>query len=184
LYEKALAIDSNSVELLWKYAESLRAFKDYRKAEFYYKKVYDKESAAIYTASLLNVGLMQKQNGKYDEAIETFKKAKKKYAKQKKDYPYLKSKRELESCLWAKSALKDTAEIDFFRLPETINTVDSEFGHALYDGKFIFSSLRSDSVNANEEVYTKNYHTRLYTSVTNQGKFEDGKRLDDLLIEN
>jgi hypothetical protein len=44
---------------------------------------------------------MQKQNGKYEAAIETFKKAKKKYAKDKKGYLYLKSKRELESCLWA-----------------------------------------------------------------------------------
>ncbi|MES2799118.1 MAG: DUF1573 domain-containing protein [Bacteroidota bacterium] len=183
LYQKALAIDSNSVELLWKYAESLKAFKDYRKAEYYYQKVYEKEGTSIYSYSLLNVGLMQKQNGKYDEAIETFKKAKKKYAKQKKDYPYIKSKRELESCLWAKSALKDTTDLNFFRLPATINTTDSEFGHSIHNGQFIFSSLRSDSVNASEEVYSKNYHTRLYNSAMKEGKFEDGKKLDDLFYE-
>ena len=80
LYSKAMELDSNSVEILWKYAETLRAYKDYRKAEFYYGKVYEKEEAGIYPYSLLYLGLMQKQNGKYDAAIETFKKAKKKYA--------------------------------------------------------------------------------------------------------
>jgi hypothetical protein len=36
--------------------------------------------------------------------------AKKKFSKNKKDYIYLKAKREIESCLWARSAIKDTNE--------------------------------------------------------------------------
>ena len=39
-YDKALKIDSQSVSTLWKYAETLKAYKDYRKAEVYYLKVY------------------------------------------------------------------------------------------------------------------------------------------------
>ena len=31
LYEKAMQLDSNSVAVIWKYAETLRAYKDYRK---------------------------------------------------------------------------------------------------------------------------------------------------------
>ncbi len=184
LYEKAMQLDSNSVAVIWKYAETLRAYKDYRKAEFYYKKVYSQEEAGIYPYSLLYVGLMQKQNGKYDEALETFKKAKKKYAKDKKDYLYLKSKREVESCLWAKSALKDTAKVDLFRLPESINSKDSEFGHSMNDGKFYFSSLRADSISSAEEVYSTTYKTRIYQSEFKQGKFEQSKRVEDLLYEN
>ena len=106
-YEKALTLDSQSVSTLWKYAETLKAYKDYRNAEIYYKKVYEKEESLIYPSSLLNLGLMQKYNGKYESAIETFKKCKKKYLKDKKNYLYLKSNREIESCLWAKSAIKD-----------------------------------------------------------------------------
>ena len=184
LYEKAMELDSNSVAILWNYAETLRAYKDYRKAEYYYRKVYEKEEAGIYPYSLLYLGLMQKQNGRYDEAIETFKKAKKKYAKDKKDYRYVKSKRELESCLWAKNAIKDTAQVDFYRLPETINTKDSEFGHALFNGKFIYSSLKADSVSSSEEVYGTNYKTRLYTSNVSEGKFNRGEQLNDLLFDN
>lgn len=183
-YEKAMTFDSNSVDILWRYAETLRAYKDYRKAEFYYKKVYEKEMGAFYPSSLLNLGLMQKQNGHYDSAIETFKKAKKKYYKDKKSYLYLKSKREIESCLWAKSAIRDTNEVDFRRLPETVNTKNSEFGHGIYNGQLIFSSLRADSINSNEEVYEKHYTTHLFGSKVTEGKYDASTKLEDLFLEN
>ncbi len=162
-YEKALEIDSNSVSTLWKYAETLRAYKDYQRAAYYYEKVYNKEEAAIYPYSLLYWALMEKQNGHYTEAIELFKRAKKKYAKDKKDYTYLKTKRELESCLWAQSALKDTADINNLTLPLGLNTVDSEFGHGFVDSLFLLSSLRADSVGFNQEVYDPSYTNQLYT---------------------
>jgi tetratricopeptide (TPR) repeat protein len=65
LYEMAMELDSNAVETLWNYAEALKAFKDYRKAEYYYEKVYEREEGMIYPISLINLGLMQKCNGKY-----------------------------------------------------------------------------------------------------------------------
>ena len=39
-YKQALEKDSNSIKLLWKYAETLRSYKDYANAETYYAKVY------------------------------------------------------------------------------------------------------------------------------------------------
>src|SRR5690554_3518055 len=78
-YEKAMKIDSNTINILWEYAETLRAYKDYPKAAFYYGKVYDRERAELYPSSLLQYGLMLKQCARYDEALEVFKLAKKKY---------------------------------------------------------------------------------------------------------
>ena len=182
-YEKALNIDSNTVDILWNYAETLRAYKDYRKAEVYYDKVYQKESGKLYPASLLNYGLMQKQNGKYEAAIETFKLAKKKYYKQKKGYLYQKSKRELESTIWATSAILDTEIGDFEALPETVNTVNSEFGHGIYNNELIFSSLRADSISSSEEVYSPEYSTSIYRSRKNDLSFESSERIKALFIE-
>ena len=127
-YDRAMQLDSSSVDIIWKYAKTQRAYKNYKKAEFYYGKVYQKEEAKIYPSSLLNYGLMQKQNGKYSEALSTFKKAKKKYYKQKKSYLYQKAKKEVESTAWAKSSKIDTAEFVFEQLPTTVNTQNSEFG--------------------------------------------------------
>ena len=182
-YQKALQIDSNSVTILWKYAEINRAYKDYRKAEYYYAKVYDREGAGIFPESILYLGLMQKQNGKYNEALESFKKAKAKYHKRKKEYLYMKAKQEIESCLWAKSALIDTADLELTALPETVNSANSEFGHSISNGKLFFSSLRADSIAMNEEVFDKSYKTHIYTSVLENGKFLQNNRLEDLFYE-
>ena len=182
-YEKAMEIDSNTVDILWEVAETYRAYKDYRKAEYYYAKVYDREEARIYPSSLLNLGLMQKQNGKYEEAIKTFKKAKKKYYKKKKSYNYLKAKRELASTVWAKSARIDTSNVTISRLPETVNTKNSEFGHGIYNNQLIFSSLRADSISANEEVYDPNYKTSIYSSNIEDLEFQSSEQVKALFIE-
>jgi hypothetical protein len=183
LYSKAMEIDSNTIDILWKVAEAHRAYKDYRKAEYYYAKVYDRELGAIYPSSLLQLGLMQKQNGKYDAAVETFKRAKKKYSKNKKDYLYLKSKQELESTLWAKSMTDIVEKGDFIRLPETVNTKNSEFGHGFVDGKLVFSSLRADSISENEEVYEPHYTTNLFHSQYDDGRYLASERWDVFFSE-
>lgn len=184
LYSKAMEIDSNTIDILWKVAETHRVYKDYRKAEYYYAKVYDREMAKLYPASILYWGLMQKQNGHYDKAIETFKKAKKIYSKGKRDYLYEKAKQELESTLWAKSNVGLAEKGDFIRLPETVNTKNSEFGHGFIDGQLVFSSLRADSINANEEVYEKHYSTHLFRSQVDEGRYLLAEKWSDLVKEN
>ena len=182
-YQKAMAIDSSAVDILWNYAETLRAYKDYRKAEFYYAKVYDREEARIYPSSLLNLGLMQKQNGKYDAALNTFKKATKKYYKDKKSYLYLKAKREVASVVWAKSAVIDTSNVNLKRLPETVNTKNSEFGHGIFNGVLLFSSLRADSISEAEEVYGAQYKTSIYSSKIDHNSFEASEQVKQLFFE-
>lgn len=183
-YSKAMEIDSTTIDILWKVAEAHRAYKDYRKAEYYYAKVYDRELGAMYPYSLLQLGLMQKQNGKYDAAIETFKRAKKKYSKDKKSYLYLKSKQELESTLWAKSMSDIYEKGDLIRLPETVNTKNSEFGHGFVDGQLVFSSLRADSISEQEEVYEKHYTTNIFRSKIDEGRYLPSERWDVFYNEN
>lgn len=179
-YEKAMQYDSSTVSILWRYAETLKAYKDYRRAEIYYQQVYEKEEANIYPASLLEWALMTKQNGKYDEAIELFKRAKKKYAKKKKEYLYLKSKQELESCLWAKSVLKDTSDLVAVNLPAGLNTVNSEFGHTIIDKEFILSSLRADSIDSREEVYSPEYKHGIYSFDLNDSLRHNATKIEVL----
>ncbi|MDX1653465.1 MAG: DUF1573 domain-containing protein [Brumimicrobium sp.] len=179
-YEKAMEIDSNSINTLWEYAETLRAYKDYRKAEYYYKKVFEREGGELYPYSLLYYGLMQKQNGNYTEAVETFKKAKKLYRDDRRGYLYLKSRTEIGSCLWAKSNQGDSIDWVFEQLPENVNTLDAEFGHRVNKGKLYYSSLRADSVGAMEEVFDPNYNTHLFKSTIEDSSFKDGVMIDEL----
>jgi len=183
LYSKAMEIDSNTIEILWNVAQTHRAYKDYRKAEYYYAKVFDREMAEIYPQSLLQLGLMQKQNGNYKKAIETFKRAKKKYAKNKKEYLYSKAKREIESCLWAMSMSEIREKGTFYQLPQTVNTKNAEFGHTIIDDKLIFSSLRADSISENEEVYQAEYSTQLFISKIENGEFTKATKWQNMHSE-
>ncbi len=183
-YKMALEVDSNNVDFFWKYAETLRAYKDYAEAEKYYLKVYKRENAKKYPASLLYYGLMQKQNKNYVKALETFKLAKKKYQADESSYLYTKSNREIESCSWAIKNLPDSNQLVIYPLPNTVNSPNAEFPHSVKEGQLIFSSLRADSISSNEEVYSREYRTKLYTSKIKEGQFEQNIILDSLILEN
>lgn len=179
-YDKAMQIDSNAIHVLWNYAEVLRAYKDYRKAEYYYKKVFEREGAELFPASLLYLGLMQKHNSKYDDAIATFKKAKKVYRKDPRGYLAEKSRQELQACLWAKSQLIDTANMAMHNLPESINSKDAEFPHALTRERLYFSSMRGDSIGGSEEVYAEDYQTNIFHAYFDDGAWGEVDRVASL----
>jgi tetratricopeptide (TPR) repeat protein len=180
-YQKALELDSNSVELMWKMAETQRAYKDYVQAERYYSKVYARDTENKYPLSLLQLALMQKQNGEYAKAFETMKLAKKRYSEDKGEYPYKKANQEVEAIAWAIKNYSDTAE-PLKRLPLTVNSYDAEFGHTIRDGKLIFSSLRADSVKEpSQEVYGKNYKTHIYSSKIEADEFSKNEVVRDLM---
>ncbi|MGB0934301.1 MAG: tetratricopeptide repeat protein [Lishizhenia sp.] len=179
-YQKAMNIDSNSVHTLWNYAETLKAYKAYSKAAYYYGEVYKREGTELYPFSLLNYGLMQKQNGKYNEALETFKQAKKQYRKRKREYVYIKSKQELKSCIWAINNQINNEDWIFEQLPANVNSNDAEFGHTILNNKLLFSSLRADSVSSKEEVYATTYKTRLYQTEIKDSAFQTAELITDL----
>jgi len=182
-YKQALAIDSTNLELLWKYAETHRAYKDYVQAEKYYGIVYARDTDSKYPASILFYGLMQKQNGNYSRAFETFKLAKRKFEEDKEQYSYKKANQEVEACAWVIKNYSDTIS-PLKHLPLTVNSYDAEFGHTVRDNKLIFSSLRSDSIKEkNQEVYTKTYKTRLYSSDISNNEYTQNKQIKDLFIQ-
>lgn len=180
-YEKALKIDSTNVTILWKYAETLRAYKDYSKAAEYYEIVYNKESTALHPNSLLQWGLMEKQLGNYQVARELFKRGVKKYAKDKKSYFYLKCKREIESCLWAENAVSDTTKLLKINFPPEVNTENAEFAHTILNNTLYFSSLRPDSITVIEEVYDTSYTHQLFSMAWTDSISGQINKLESLL---
>ncbi len=182
-YKKALEKDSNSLELMWKYAETEKAYKNYVEAQKYYAKVYAREQTKIYENSLLNLGMMQKQNGNYDQALKTFKLSVKKLAEKNNSWVLKKSKRMVESTKWAIENKNDNPD-SLVHLPLTVNSYDAEFPHDFKDNKLIFSSLKADSLNQQEEVYSKSYRNKIYFSERDSlGEFKAFEINKDLLNE-
>lgn len=163
-YKMALATDSTDLSVWWKYAECLRLYRDYREAERVYAKIYELDKRNDYIRSIYYLGQMQKHNGKYSEALETFKEAKKKYLNDKRGYLYQKSKQEIESCLWAKRAMLDTVKVEMQFLPQPINSSDSEFGHTIWENTLYFSSMKGDSTNQQDEIFAEHYTNSIYTA--------------------
>jgi len=182
-YKKAIAQDSNSLELQWKLAETQRSYKDYVEAEKCYSKVYARDVEGKYPLSLLYLGLMQKQNGNYSRAFETFKLAKKKFESEKSEYLYKKANQEVEATAWAIKNYVDTTQ-PLKKLPLTVNSYDAEFGHTIRDNRLIFSSLRADStLDKNQEVYTKEYKTHLFVAGITPDGYSKNNTLEDLFYK-
>jgi len=182
-YKQALDRDSTSLELMWKYAETQRAHKNYVDAADYYARVYARDQGILYPESLLYLALMEKQMCAYKNAFETIKLAKKAYAEDKTTYLFKKAAKEVEALAWVLNHLYDSSDIDnqIIRLPKSVNTMNSEFGHTVHDRKLIFSSLRADSVNhINEEVYSNTYKTKLYSSEIKNGVFKENMKISEL----
>lgn len=165
-YQQALKLEPDNIQLIWKIAETNRAYKDYVQAEKYYSIVYSKdEEGTLFPEALLHFALMQKQNGKYKEALDHFKTAKKQYAEDKASYLYKKAAQEVESTNWALKQMKIGPDlgVQLNAVAENINSFDAEFGHAVLDGRLYFSSLKADSIDEeHQEVYSPSYHTSLF----------------------
>lgn len=164
-YEQALELDPNSMELHWKMANANAQFKAYKTAAKYYLKVYEQDpEGAIYPNAQLQYALMLKQQSLYKEALAQLKEVKKFFAEDKSAYGYLKAQQEIAACSWVLKQLKyvtaeETAELN----KHQVNTIDAEFGHLFLDDTLVFSSLRADSVAADQEqIWSKNYQLNLY----------------------
>lgn len=182
-YKKAMEMDSNSVEINWKYAEALRKYKDFPKAEFYYQKVFDRENAKIYSKSIYWLASVQYLNGKYDEALTNWKRAKKVYKKDRDSYEYLKSQQMIKNCLWARKAIIDTTDFIVEPLPAPVNSPNTEFAPIIFNNKLYFSSLQADSINYIEEVYASEYSIQIYSADQQDSLFNNVGLVKDLIFK-
>ncbi|MFN3916285.1 MAG: DUF1573 domain-containing protein [Flavobacteriales bacterium] len=155
-YRSAMNYDSTNIDLMYKLAESYRLYNQYPEAEYYYQKIYDKEYGKLYPKGVFWLATMQKYNGKYREAIKTWKKVNSLYSRDKKNYEYLKSKQEIRSCTFAfrneKREDENAEVINFF----SVNTINAEMAPLKTADGFYFTSLRGE-MNESLEVNAKDY---------------------------
>lgn len=163
-YERAMAMDSLDLNLLWKYAESLRLYNNYKKASFYYAKIYKKDRGKLFPLNAFHLAMMYKQSGDYRHSKKTWKKFNRKYKRQKDGYEYKKSQQEYQSVAWAVKHIKDTSDVLVENVGMPVNSRIAEFGAIFKDSTLYYSSLRAKEYGENRLVLDPDYHIRLYTS--------------------
>lgn len=184
-YRDAMDIDSAYLDVVYKYAESLRLYNDYAKAEGYYNTIYRKDMGKLYPLAPFWYSTMLKYNGNYNEAKKFFKRSKR-FFKDKKSYHYQKVEQEIKSCEKAIQLRKDSLPIDVKNIGNSINTYNSELGATLLnDSSLIYSSLRDEKMKDNNEVTDTSYYlVKLFKASKHGDIWLTDNKLDEIINEN
>ena len=184
-YKDAMDLDSAYLDVVYKYAEALRLYNDYAKAEWYYNTIYRKDMGKGYPLAPFWYSTMLKYNGNYNEAKKFFKRAKR-FFKDKKSYHYQKVEQEIKSCEKAIELRKDSLPIDIKNMGNSINTYDSELGATLLnDSSLIYSSLRDEKMKDNNEVTDTSYYlVKLFQASKHGDIWLSDNKLDEIINEN
>src|SRR5690554_5047082 len=151
-YSHAMEMDSAKGEVIYKYAEALRANHNYEKAAYYYYQIYRRERGVIYPESGIWLATMQMQSGNYIEAKQNWRRVRTQFEKDKNAYEYKKAVQEMRSCDLAIEWNENPVNFDLNPAPYPVNSVESEFaGYYSDDGSLIFTSLRGET-NAKGEI--------------------------------
>ena len=163
-YKQALDIDSTYLEVVFKYAESLRLYNDYAKAESKYYYIYKKDRGRLYPMAPYWYSTMLKYNGKYYDAKKMFKRSKRFFSRDRKGFYYQKVMNEIKSCDTAIEIMKDSVLVDIKNVGSSINTYNSELGGTLInDSTMVYSSLRDEKMEDDNIVLdTSLYLVRLF----------------------
>lgn len=157
LFESALAVDSNKLNLQFHHGLNLIKLHQFKKATFYIKKVVNKDpSGKIFPQASFYLGEMLKHQGKYKEAILEFKKAKAHYIHNKNNFYFLKSSREINSTIYAmRHSDLINEDVKVSKITGSVNGYNADFAGFEDNGNFYFSSVK-DSLHAQIYIQNKN----------------------------
>ncbi|MDB4534226.1 hypothetical protein N9242_05075 [Vicingaceae bacterium] len=184
-YKKALDNDSTVLETVYKYAEALRGYNDYSKAESKYYYIYKRDRGRLFPLAPFWFATMLKYNGKYVDAKKSFKRSKRHFTRDRKGYHYLKVVNEIKSCEEAIKIMKDSIPLDIKNIGNDINTYSSELGATLLDDTtIIYSSLRDEKMKDDYVVSdTSLYLVRLFKGSKNGDNWKTDTILNEKINE-
>lgn len=177
-YRKAMDIDSSQSKLIWKYAEALRGYNDYKKAAYYYHQIYRKDRGRLYPEGPFHLATMLKNTGDYRESKKLWKQVSNSHRQDRNSYYYLKAQQEMIACDSAMIFENQRAEVDLEHLTEPINSYDAEYSAIIdEDGGLYFGSLKGE-LGKDNQVIGKKYEINLYYSPAADDTWTDVTPLD------
>jgi len=160
-YNKAMDYDSLDMELVMKNAEALRLQNNYKKAEYYYQKIYLKDGGREYPKAVFWLASMKKINGDYLGSYKTWKRVKTIY-RNSNTYENKKAKNEIKASAYARRAEKYRGEAVVKNIGVGVNTEASEFNPIIKHNQLFFSSMRAKKIGLDRQVFDEVYKVKLY----------------------
>jgi tetratricopeptide (TPR) repeat protein len=141
-YAKALEFETGNVTLDYRMAETCRLYKDYKRAEAWYAKVWGSDVSSNYPLALFYLAEMKKYNGDYENACRLFGEFDKKNPSDS-SYEGLKSRVEFGYCEEVIALNQVEAKVTVTNAGSEINSKFSDFGSSISgDSVMYYSSLR------------------------------------------
>lgn len=172
-YGNAHIMDPTSALYAHKYAESLRSYNDYKRAEEIYTKAIALDIEKLYPLNTYWLAVMQMQQSHYAEASNNFKKFQKEF-KNAPPFYLRKAKNDVKASDNAEKILLDSLKIVVKNLGESLNTSHSEFGATpINDSSIYFSSLIPKQMKSKKEVEDKNYRVKIFKATRSEGEWQN-----------
>lgn len=163
-YQEAMSIEGETLEVLFKYAESARMFASYTYADTAYSKVLAADTLGVYPMALYWLATVKKKKGEYLASQQYFQLFADGYPKKFPEYS-TKAREEVESLNWAIEAItKIQDDVTIEQLDETINSPYSEFAPIQVGDEVYFSTqnyLREIKKGLPERVFSRVMKTNL-----------------------
>ena len=168
LFHSLLQTDSNQIDIAYKYAICSQQLLNYQAAEQWFRKVQAMDQKNKYPEASFNLGLAEKNNSKYQQAITSFTTYLKNENKSEK---LARAKNEIASCKFALSHQNDTSNIEIEHLPAPINTEYSEFNPVpLSSSELVFSRYQDVFKDTFQSIFDQSYISDIMTTkITEQG---------------
>lgn len=137
--------------------------RDYKMAEKWYRALMNADSAN-YPKARYWYALMQKYNGKYDEASENFSTFIDRYlADDSKEFHEL-AKKHIEGCVLGKNQMAKPLRTEVRLLDENVNNPFTDYAPLPVGNDLYFSSIKSDSVLDVIKLKGVDYYSKIYRS--------------------
>ena len=155
LYQSLLTLDSNQIDIAYKYALCNHYLLNYQKAQQAFKRVKKMDSLNEYPAASFYLGLSEKNLGNYSDAITELE-----YYINNASEPKIitRAKNEIASCEFALLHLNDSTNIIIEHLDAPINTEYSEFNPVpLNSSELVFSRYQNVFKDTFESIFNQSY---------------------------
>ncbi|MCK5856302.1 MAG: DUF1573 domain-containing protein [Bacteroidales bacterium] len=166
LYKSLLDIDSNQIDLAYKYALCNHYLLNYQRARYCLQKVKTLDSKGEYPEAAFYLGLAKKNLGYYSEAISDFEFF---LTIGKNSSLLAQAKNEITSCTFANRYKNDSANIVIEHLLAPINTEYSEFNPVpLNSSELVFSRYQNVFKDTFESIFSQSYISDIMISKTSE----------------
>lgn len=170
-FKKAIATDSNSIDLQYLYAEACRLDLNYTVAERWYSKVYKKDNGKLYPDALLHLATCKKNNGRYKDAIKMFDKYAKRNTKKHPDKA-AKATKESKNCSFALMLMKNPLPLLVNHIDSMVNSKGGEYAPFEKDSILYFTGIQT----AGNKI-----DSRIFFSKVSGYRFSKSSELDSLM---